>query len=81
MARYHVNPHTGDYGVCHADKGKCPFGGVSGTENYYSNDKNYNWYAVIDTEDDELYYPIDVNADELESIYKLEEMERKISLF
>lgn len=38
MARYHVNPHTGDYGVCHADKGKCPFGGPSGTENHYSNE-------------------------------------------
>ena len=36
---------------------------------------------MIDTEDDELYYPIDVNDEELENIYKLEEMERKTSLF
>ena len=59
----------------------CAADRVEEAENYYSNEDNYDWYIVIDTEDDELYYPIDVNADELESIYKLEEMERKISLF
>ena len=30
--RYHVNPKTGNPGVCHAQAGKCPFGG---DENHY----------------------------------------------
>lgn len=38
MARYHVNPVTGDYGVCHAKKGKCPFGGASGNENHFGDE-------------------------------------------
>lgn len=27
MAKYHINPETGDPGKCSADEGKCPFGG------------------------------------------------------
>ena len=59
----------------------CAADRVAEAENYYSNDDNYDWYVIIDTEDDELSYPIDVNDAELENIYKLEEMERKTSLF
>ena len=59
----------------------CAVDRVEEAENYYSNDDNYEWYIVINTEDDELSYPINVNDDELESIYKLEEMERTTSLF
>lgn len=29
MAKYHVNPKTGEIGECHAEQGKCPFGNVS----------------------------------------------------
>ena len=29
MARYHINPETGEPGVCKATKGGCPFGGES----------------------------------------------------
>lgn len=35
MAKYHVNPNTGNTGVCKSEKGKCPFGGNSGDENHY----------------------------------------------
>lgn len=59
----------------------CAVDSVKEAEEYYSNDDNYDWYVVIDTEDDELSYPIDVNDDELKCIYKLEEMERTTSLF
>ena len=37
--RYHVNPVTGDYGVCRAEKGKCPFGGTTGNENHFATEK------------------------------------------
>lgn len=33
--KYHVNPKTGDTGICGATKEKCPFGGDSGVENHY----------------------------------------------
>ena len=59
----------------------CAVDSVEEAEDYYSNDDNYVWYVVIDTEDDEMSYPINVNDDELEDIYKLEEMERTTSLF
>ena len=59
----------------------CAVDCVEEAEYYYSNDDNYDWYIVIDTEDEELSYPINVNDDELEDIYKLEEMERTTSLF
>lgn len=37
--RYHVNPVTGEYGVCRAEKGKCPFGGATGDENHYATEE------------------------------------------
>ena len=37
--RYHVNPVTGEYGVCRAEKGKCPFGGTTGNENHFATEK------------------------------------------
>lgn len=37
--RYHVNPVTGEYGVCRAEKGKCPFGGTTGNENHFTTEK------------------------------------------
>ena len=30
--KYHVDPKTGNMGVCRARKGNCPFGGEDGTE-------------------------------------------------
>ena len=59
----------------------CAADRVEESEKYYSDDYNYEWYIIIDTEDEEMSYPIDVNDDELNHIYKLEEMERKTSLF
>lgn len=35
MKKYHVNPETGAPGICRAKDGKCPYGGISGTENHY----------------------------------------------
>lgn len=35
MARYHINKN-GVPAVCHAEKGKCPLGGVTGSENHYN---------------------------------------------
>lgn len=34
--RYHVNPKTGEYSICKAKTGKCPFGGTTGRENHFS---------------------------------------------
>lgn len=32
---YHINPYTGVPGVCHAVRGKCPYGGNTGLQNHY----------------------------------------------
>lgn len=37
MAKFHINPETGDAGSCKATQGKCPFGGES--EHYPSADE------------------------------------------
>lgn len=37
MAKYHVNPETGNTGPCKATKGQCPFGGE---ENHYASEKD-----------------------------------------
>jgi len=36
MAKFHVNPDTGNTGICKSEKGKCPFGGETGEDNHYS---------------------------------------------
>ena len=36
--RYHVDPKTGNMGLCHAEKGNCPFGGEDGTANHYGSE-------------------------------------------
>lgn len=43
---------------------------------YYSNDKNYNWFIVFDDEY-EKKIPISINKEELEYLYKLESIEKK----
>lgn len=35
MAKYHIKK-DGTPGICHAEKGKCPLGGASGTENHFN---------------------------------------------
>lgn len=49
MSKIHVNPNTGETGVCTAGQGTnptgCPFGGTSGTENHFdtlSDAKNFS---------------------------------------
>lgn len=34
--RWHVNPESGDVGLCNATIKTCPYGGQSGTENHYA---------------------------------------------
>ncbi len=36
MAIYHVNPETGNVGVCSAEKGNCPFGNA---EDHYTSEE------------------------------------------
>lgn len=36
--KYHVDPKTGNMGVCRARKGNCPFGGEDGTANHYDSE-------------------------------------------
>lgn len=50
-------------------------------ESYYADDVNYDWYIVIDTEEEECFYPVDITDSERESMYSFEEMERKTSVF
>jgi len=35
MAKFHVNPESGEPGDCAANKGKCPFGGENGLSNHF----------------------------------------------
>ena len=50
---------------------------------YYSLDENYEWYVKVDSPEDveEQACLINVTAEELDSIYGLEELEQEMSLF
>lgn len=43
MIRYHVNKE-GNAGVCEANKGKCPYGGLSGDEGHFNTIKEARQY-------------------------------------
>lgn len=59
----------------------CDKRSVEEAVSYYASDENYDWYVVIDTEDEELSYPVNVTDEELSVIYSLEEMEKDVSVF
>lgn len=44
---------------------------------YYSDDKNYDWYIVFDNEDSEVKKSISISKNELSYLYNMEEIERK----
>lgn len=48
---------------------------------YYGNDANYEWFVVIDEEDEEVTYPLRLTTEEIESLYAIEEAERDNSIF
>jgi len=50
---------------------------------YYADDDNYDWYIVIDSDDEgELNsYPVNMTEDELHCIYGLEDAEKSISVY
>lgn len=50
---------------------------VNKAKKYYSNDNNYEWYFVIDTENDEEEYKMTIKKEELEFIYDLENIKKE----
>lgn len=54
---------------------------VEEAANYYASDENYDWYIVIDTEDEESSHSINITNEELDVIYGLEEMKKNKSVF
>jgi hypothetical protein len=62
----------------------CIKSSVDEAEGYYADDKNYVWYVLIDSdeEDNEINsYPITVDAAELEGIYNIESRDRDLAVF
>lgn len=50
-------------------------------ETYYADDANYDWYAVIDTEDDTQTYPIVVTEEEMAYLNSIENMPEDTAIF
>lgn len=48
---------------------------------YYADDANYDWFAVIDAEDDTIEYPISVTADEMAYLNSIESQPRETAIF
>lgn len=46
--------------------------------NYYQNDNNYNWYMIIDSEDEEIKIPLNMNNNYLDYFNKIETKPKKI---
>lgn len=53
---------------------------VKQAKKYYSLDKNYEWYFILDKEDTELEYPISINDKELKYIYGMDNMKKNKSI-
>lgn len=57
---------------------------IDKANSYYADDSNYEWYALIDSDDydNEINsYPIEVTAEETEAVYGVEEQERELAVF
>lgn len=54
---------------------------VDEASSYYADDNNYDWYVVLDTEDEEISCPVNITDEELNVIYGLEEMKKDVSVF
>jgi len=50
---------------------------VEEANNYYSNDKNYDWFIVYKKNEEEVKIPISINKNELNYIYNIESVERR----
>lgn len=48
---------------------------------YYADDANYDWYAVIDEDDETIEYPISVTADEMAYLNSIEGQPREKAIF
>lgn len=46
--------------------------------NYYQNDNNYNWYMIVDSEDEEIKIPLDMNDNYLDYFNKIETKPKKV---
>ena len=44
---------------------------------YYSDDKNYDWFIIIEKDDTETIIPLTITKEEIEFIYDLDNKERK----
>ena len=52
-------------------------GQVESAERYYSDDSNYNWYAVIEMQDGEIKTPLSLTGEELRYLYGIENESRE----
>lgn len=50
---------------------------VKKANNYYSNDKNYEWFIVFDYGDSEVRKPISINSDEIAYLYNIEDVKKR----
>lgn len=50
---------------------------IKSASKYYNDDDNYDWYIIIDNEDDEDKYSIDINHDELKRIYNMNNIKKE----
>jgi len=56
MSTYHINPKTGNPGICHAEKGRCPFG--SSEEHYESKSEARAAYEAKSDSFNEVTYTV-----------------------
>lgn len=47
---------------------------------YYKDDDNYNWYFVLDTEDEEIEKKIEISREELKYLNNIEDIKKEFSI-
>lgn len=65
--------HSGDVYCCRGDYREA--------SRYYNNHENYDWFVVIETEDEENIYPVSLLEEDFEYIQHIEDEEKEISIF
>lgn len=65
--------NSGDV-FCHEDD-------VDDANAYYNNHENYDWYVVIDAEDAEKTYSLEISMEDFEYIYQMKDIDKETAIF
>lgn len=77
---YHLDGGQWEMAYCDGDI-YCIKGKAWKANKYYSDNANYVWNVIIETDDTENRYPIEISMEDSEYIYNMENMDKETAIF